>query len=64
MAVFTTNEAEKISQTIDHAVELVNKHSTTYCVVYIDKFKTTIPMRAEPCPSEFGWQVIMSITPD
>ena len=64
MAVFTTNEAEKISQTINHAVELVNKHSTTYCVVYIDKFKTTIPMRAEPCPSEFGWQAIMHITPD
>jgi len=64
MVSITTHEAEDISQAIIHAIELTRQHATSYTVVYIDKLQTAVPMKAEPCPSEFGWQILTRIEPD
>jgi|TARA_R110002074_G_scaffold219601_2_gene390252 hypothetical protein len=64
MLSISTDEAEDIIQAINHGVHLTRQHSTSYAIVYIDKLQTAVPMKAEPCPSEFGWQVMARIEPD
>ena len=64
MKVMSIQQAIETGEAIDHALQLVRAKKKPYTLVYMDKMNKVIPMQADPCPSEFGLQVITTIVPD
>ena len=63
MSSLLRENALEFSATIDYAIELAKRDNKPYSVIYSDNLQQLLPMPAEPCPSQWGWDIITTVAP-